>query len=35
MDLVGSALVRSLHRMGYKNIIGKTHKELDLTNQAQ
>lgn len=32
--LVGSALVRSLHRMGYKNIIGKTHKELDLTNQA-
>lgn len=32
--LVGSALVRSLHRMGYKNTIGKTHKELDLTNQA-
>ena len=32
--LVGSALVRSLQRMGYKNIIGKTHKELDLTNQA-
>lgn len=32
--LVGSALVRGLQRMGYKNIIGKTHKELDLTNQA-
>lgn len=32
--LVGSALVRSLHRKGYKNIICKTHKELDLTNQA-
>ncbi|MDQ0972180.1 GDP-L-fucose synthase [Neobacillus niacini] len=32
--LVGSAIVRSLHRKGYKNIIGKAHKELDLTNQA-
>jgi GDP-L-fucose synthase len=32
--LVGSAIVRSLHRKGYKNIIGKTHKELELTNQA-
>jgi GDP-L-fucose synthase len=32
--LVGSAIVRSLYRKGYKNIIGKTHKELDLTNQA-
>ena len=32
--LVGSAIVRSLETKGYKNIIGKTHKELDLTNQA-
>ncbi len=32
--LVGSAIVRSLQRQGYTNIIGKTHKELDLTNQS-
>lgn len=32
--LVGSALVRSLNRKGYKTIIGRTHEELDLTNQA-
>lgn len=32
--LVGSAIVRSLKAKGYTNIIGKTHKELDLTNQA-
>ena len=32
--LVGSAIVRSLKRQGYTNIIGRTHKELDLTNQA-
>lgn len=32
--LVGSAIVRSLQRSGYTNIIGRTHKELDLTNQA-
>lgn len=31
--LVGSAIVRSLYRKGYKNIVGKTHAELDLTNQ--
>ena len=31
--LVGSAIVRSLEAKGYKNIIGRTHKELDLTNQ--
>lgn len=31
--LVGSAIVRSLKKQGYQNIIGKTHKELDLTNQ--
>ncbi|MBQ8040136.1 MAG: GDP-L-fucose synthase [Lachnospiraceae bacterium] len=32
--LVGSAIVRSLQAKGYNNIIGRTHKELDLTNQA-
>ena len=32
--LVGSAIVRSLKAKGYTNIIGRTHKELDLTNQA-
>ncbi|MDO5010173.1 MAG: GDP-L-fucose synthase [Intestinibacter bartlettii] len=31
--LVGSAIVRNLQSKGYKNIICKTHKELDLTNQ--
>ena len=32
--LVGSAIVRSLKRSGYTNIIGRTHAELDLTDQA-
>lgn len=32
--LVGSAIVRSLEAKGYENIIGRTHRELDLTNQA-
>ena len=32
--MVGSAIVRSLERNGYHNIITRTHKELDLTNQA-
>ncbi len=32
--LVGSAIVRSLKRSGYENIIGRTHRELDLTEQA-
>lgn len=32
--LVGSAIVRSLERQGYTNVIGRTHSELDLTNQA-
>ena len=32
--LVGSAIVRSLQRSGYTNIIGRTHSELDLTDQA-
>ena len=31
--LVGSAIVRKLKFMGYKNVICKTRKELDLTNQ--
>lgn len=31
--LVGSAIVRNLQAKGYTNIIGRTHKELDLTNQ--
>ncbi|WP_186431537.1 GDP-L-fucose synthase [Clostridium sp. BSD9I1] len=31
--LVGSAIVRKLKKKGYTNIIGKTHSELDLTNQ--
>ena len=32
--LVGSAIVRSLKEKGYENVIGRTHKELDLTDQA-
>lgn len=32
--LVGSAIVRNLQAKGYTNIVGRTHKELDLTNQA-
>ena len=32
--LVGSAIVRNLQSKGYCNIVGRTHKELDLTNQA-
>lgn len=32
--LVGSAIVRSLEAKGYKNIIVRTHSELDLTDQA-
>ncbi len=32
--LVGSAIVRSLKAKGYDYIIGRTHRELDLTNQA-
>ena len=31
--LVGSAIVRSLERQGYTNIIYRTHKELDLQRQ--
>lgn len=32
--MVGSALVRELNNQGYKNIIKRTSKELDLRNQA-
>lgn len=33
--LLGSAIIRKLADKGYKNIIVKTHKELDLTEQEQ
>lgn len=33
--LVGSAILRELKRKGYENIITKTRKELDLTNQEK
>ncbi len=32
--MVGSAIVRHLQAQGFTNIIGKTHAQLDLTNQA-
>ena len=32
--MVGAAIVRNLETKGYKHIIGRTHAELDLTNQA-
>ncbi len=32
--LVGSALLRTLAAQGYRNIVTRTHAELDLTNQA-
>ena len=32
--MVGSAIVRCLEQNGYKNIIRRTHRELDLTRQA-
>lgn len=32
--MVGSAIVRELKRLGYNNLIFRTHSELDLTNQA-
>jgi len=31
--LVGSAILRALKRSGYDNVIGRTHEELDLTDQ--
>ena len=33
--LVGSAIVRKLEKRGFSNLLMRTHKELDLTNQAQ
>lgn len=32
--LVGSAIVRNLEAKGYTNVIGRTHQELELTDQA-
>ena len=32
--MVGSAIVRNLQAKGFKNILTRTHAELDLTNQA-
>ncbi|NCB51970.1 MAG: GDP-L-fucose synthase [Clostridia bacterium] len=32
--MVGSAIVRRLNHQGYTNIMFRTHRELDLTNQA-
>lgn len=32
--LVGSAIVRGLKRQGFENIIGRTHAEMDLIDQA-
>lgn len=31
--MVGSAIVRVLEKTGYQNIVSRTHKELDLTDQ--
>jgi GDP-L-fucose synthase len=33
--LVGSAIVRQLEERGFTNLLMRTHKEVDLTNQAQ
>lgn len=33
--LVGSAILRKLKSLGYVNIITRTHKQLDLTNQSK
>ena len=33
--LVGSAILRKLENRGFKNILVRTHDELDLTNQNQ
>ena len=35
LGMVGSAIVRELQRQGYTNIITRTHRELDLTRQAE
>jgi GDP-L-fucose synthase len=31
--MVGSAIARRLQKLGYRNVIGHSHEELDLTNQ--
>lgn len=33
--MVGSAICRSLHRAGYRNMLQRTHSQLDLTDQMQ
>ena len=33
--LVGSAIVRELHKKGYENVIGRSHKELDLMDPIE
>ena len=33
--MVGSAIARALQKAGYNNLLLRSHKELDLTNQAQ
>ena len=33
--LVGSAIVRQLEARGFTNLLMRTHKELDLTNQER
>ena len=32
--MVGSAILRELERQGYKNLITRTHSELDLSRQS-
>ena len=32
--MVGSAIIRNLQKKGYTNIVTRSHKELDLLNQA-
>ena len=32
--MVGSAVVRNLEAKGYRNVVARSHSELDLTNQA-
>lgn len=34
LGMVGSAIVRNLKSKGYTNVIGRTHAQLDLTDQA-
>lgn len=33
--MVGSAITRELKKQGYKNIVTKSHQELDLTRQEE